>query len=71
MARNFVSRGDYLTMIAAAGGVKSGVGVLIGNLFGIAMTDAAEGAEYEAAVTGVWDLPSAGAINAGAAVYWE
>ena len=71
MAKNFVQRGDYVTMIAPSGGVKSGDPVLIGATFGVAMTDALEGAEFETAVTGVWDLPSAGAIGAGAAVYYD
>jgi predicted RecA/RadA family phage recombinase len=71
MAKNFVQRGDYITVAAPTGGVKSGAPVLIGNTFGIAMTDAAEGEDVEIATEGVFDLASAGAINVNAAVYWD
>jgi predicted RecA/RadA family phage recombinase len=57
-----------VTVTAPAGGVKSR-DVLVGNLIGICTYDAAEGAETELSLTGVWELAKAsGQINAGAAV---
>ena len=34
--KNFIQRGDVITVTAPTGGVTSGQGVLVGNLFGIA-----------------------------------
>jgi predicted RecA/RadA family phage recombinase len=45
----YIQPGRALTVIAPAGGVLSGQGVLIGTLFGIAQYDAVEGAEVEMA----------------------
>lgn len=72
MAKNYVQPGSVVTLTAPAGGVKSGDGVVVNNLFVVAMGDAAEGAEFEGALTGCWTLPkAAGAINAGARVWWS
>ncbi len=67
--RNYVQPGDVVTVTAPAD-VKSGDGVLVGSLFGVAAYDALAGAEVELALVGVFDLPAAGPIDAGAAVYW-
>lgn len=32
--KNFIQRGDVITVTAPTGGVSSGQGVLVGNLFG-------------------------------------
>jgi predicted RecA/RadA family phage recombinase len=69
--KNYIQPGNTVTLIAPSGGVKAGDPILVGSLFGVAATDAAEAAEVEVSLVGVFDLPSAGAINAGAAVYWD
>lgn len=71
MATNFVQDGNVVTLTAPAGGCKSGDPLLIGAFFGVATTDADAGEDVETAVTGVWDLPSAGAFGQGAACYWD
>jgi len=69
--KNFVQQGNTLTFTAAAS-VTSGDGVLSGALFGVASTSAATGEDFEAALTGVFDLPKAtGAISKHAKVYWD
>ena len=71
--RNFIQPGGVLTAVAPAGGVVSGDFVLIGALFGIASTSAAEGEQFELANEGVYELPkvSAQAWTMGALVYWD
>jgi predicted RecA/RadA family phage recombinase len=56
MARNFIQPGETLSLAAPSGGVVSGTGYLIGGLFGVALTTAAEGVTFEFKVTGVWQL---------------
>lgn len=71
--KNFVQEGDVLTLIAPYD-VDAGEGMLVGNLFGVATTDGASGAEVEAFVgEGVFDLDKvdAQAWTAGASVYWD
>jgi predicted RecA/RadA family phage recombinase len=63
---------NVVTVTAPTGGVKSGDGIVVGALFGICATDAAEAAEVEIAIVGVFELPKAsGQINEGAAVWWN
>ncbi len=70
--KNFVQPGVAVTLIAPAGGVASGGGVLVGALFGIAATDAAEGAEVEVETQGVFEMAKDGSTFAqGAKVYWD
>jgi predicted RecA/RadA family phage recombinase len=71
--KNFIQHGDTLTATAPAGGVSSGDGVLIENLFGVAATDADAGDEVELAVVGVYELPkvSTDTIVAFQRVYWD
>ncbi len=70
--KNFIQRGDVITVAAPTGGVSSGDAVLIGTLFGVAATDAVVGAEVEIATVGVFDLPKAAETLApGAALYWD
>lgn len=74
--RNFVQPGDMLDLIAPSGGVTAGVGVLIGDLFVVASTTAAAGAEFVGARSGVFDLAAAThastqAIAVGGPVFWD
>lgn len=71
--RNFIQRGDVVTVPAPTGGILSGAGVLVGALFGIACTTAAEGAEVEIDTSGVYELAktSAQAWTVGAKIYWD
>ncbi|GLK71282.1 DUF2190 family protein [Ancylobacter dichloromethanicus] len=71
--RNFIQRGDVVTVPAPTGGILSGAGVLVGSLFGIACTTADEGADVEIDTTGVYELAktSAQAWAVGAKVYFD
>lgn len=71
--KNYVQRGDILTVTAPTGGVSSGDGVQVGNLFGVAAFDAAEGADVELAVEGVFNLPKVTAddLAVGDTLYWD
>ncbi|MCB1349291.1 MAG: DUF2190 family protein [Maritimibacter sp.] len=69
--RNYIQNGDTITFTSSEA-VQSGQGVVMGALFGIAASDAAADEAFEAAVTGVFELPkAAGVISAGAKVYWK
>lgn len=69
--RNFVQTGDTLTF-TSPDPVASGQGVIMNALFGVAASAADAGDPFEAAVVGVFELPkTAGAIDAGAKVYWK
>ncbi len=71
--KNFIQRGDMITVTAPTGGVTSGQGVLVGNLFGVAAKTAAEGESVEIATVGVYELPKlvSAVIAAGARVAWD
>lgn len=70
--KNFVQAGSAITATAPTGGVSSGDPVLIGNLFGVAAIDAAEGAETELVVQGVYELPKASlTVTAGGIAYFD
>lgn len=69
--RNYVMTGDRLT-VAAPYAVTSGQGLQVGAAFGIATGPAAQGANVECAMEGVFDLPKAtGAISQWQALYWD
>ena len=70
--KNFVAVGNILTLPAPAA-LTSGRGVLIGSIFGVAQTDAANGEDVAILVTGVFELPKAAsqAWTVGAKVYWD
>ncbi|MCK9469037.1 MAG: DUF2190 family protein [Porticoccaceae bacterium] len=72
MAKNFVAKGDAVTVVAAAT-VTSGSGVLLGNLFGVALSGADNGEELVLQLAGVFDLPAAtaDAITVGSVLYWD
>lgn len=70
--KNFVQNGDVISVLAPYT-VASGQGVLVGALFGVAATDAGNGASVEIKREGVFDITAlpadAGAV--GAKVYWD
>lgn len=70
--KNWVQEGDNVT-VAAPYAVSSGNGCLVGTLFGVAVADAAEGADVVLATEGVYDLAktSAQAWTVGADIYWD
>ena len=70
--KNKVQDGDLMT-VAAPATVASGDGVLKGLLFGVALHDAASGADVVIETRGVFTLPktSAQAWVVGAAIYWD
>ncbi|MTI13358.1 DUF2190 family protein [Sansalvadorimonas verongulae] len=71
MAGNKIQEGRFLTVIATAA-VLSGQGVMVGDLFGVAMGDAAIGEEFEIDTAGVYELPkdTSQDIGQGDKVYW-
>lgn len=71
--KNYIQNGDVITVTAPVGGLASGQGVLIGNLFGVAATTVAEGESVEIATVGVYELPklASAVIAAGARVAWD
>lgn len=70
--KNFVQPGDQLT-VAAPYNVNGGQGVLIGQLFGVAFSDALNGASVDIATVGVFDMakPSQAIFTVGAPVYFD
>ncbi|MEP7365625.1 MAG: DUF2190 family protein [Acidobacteriota bacterium] len=70
--KNYVQRGDTLTLAAPAEIISGGV-VIVGSIIGIANGDAAIGAPVDLDVVGVFTLPkvAALAIIAGDVVYWD
>lgn len=71
--KTYVQEGDALEFTAPSGGVVAGNGYLIGSIFGVARTTAAEGAAFILDTGGVYTLPKkAGDTPAqGAVVYWD
>jgi predicted RecA/RadA family phage recombinase len=71
--KNFLQDGDTLTLTAPSGGVVSGNGYIIGDLFVIATVTVAQGLPFAAKTRGVFELPklSAQAWTEGAKVYWD
>lgn len=72
MATNYLQEGGHVT-VAAPAAKTSGDGVLVGSLFGVAITTVANGANVEIATTGVWNLAktSAQAWTVGQRIYWD
>ena len=71
--KTYIQTGDVITVPAPAGGIASGEGMIIGNIFGIAAYSAAVGDPLELATTGVYQLPKATAavLTVGARVAWD
>jgi predicted RecA/RadA family phage recombinase len=70
--KNFIKPGNMTTLVAASA-VSSGQGMLVGALFGVAATNAAQGAEVEACRKGEFELAAVTADTAtqGAKAYWD
>ena len=73
MAGNHVKPGAVLTFTAPSGGVVSGTLYIINNTACLALTSAADGAAFEAAIEGVFRLPKAPsqAWLQGARIMWD
>lgn len=68
--KNYIQPGETVTLPAPVD-VKSGDGVHVGSLFGVAAYDATTGTDVEVALEGVFELPKAAvAITVGAPLYW-
>lgn len=72
MAKSYIQPGNVIT-VTAPDAVSSGDGVLVGDIFGIAMSDAAQGAAVELATVGVFAMGkvSAQAWTVGALIYFD
>lgn len=73
MAKNYVQPGENIDLTAPTGGVTSGVGVLIGRLFAVALSSVAAAAAFLGRRCGVWDLAktNAQAWAVGDKIYWD
>lgn len=71
--QNFIQNGHIIRVKAPAGGIASGEGLIVGNIFGIAAFSSAEGDPVELGTTGVYQLPKASAavLTVGARVAWD
>ena len=71
--KNYIQKGDIITVPAPAGGIASGEGAIIGNIFGIAAYAAAVGDPVELSTVGIYQLPKATAavLTVGARVAWD
>jgi predicted RecA/RadA family phage recombinase len=70
---NYIKPGDTMTFTAPSGGVTSGLGYKIGQLFVVAAITAAEGEEFEGKTDGVYTLPktTGTAWTEGVLLYWD
>lgn len=70
--KNFVQPGEIVSVTAPAA-VVAGAGVLVGSLFGVAVTDAASGAQVNIACDGVFTLAktTGQAWTEGQILYWS
>lgn len=77
MAKNYLGPGDRIVIenedVSGAEDIASGDCVLIGSLFGIAVTDIPVGSSGPIATGGEWEIPktSAQAWAVGEKVYWN
>ena len=71
--KNYIQESRMITLAAPAGGLTSGAGVIIGNLFGIASRTALVGERVAISTEGVYELPklASAVIAAGARVSWD
>lgn len=65
--------GNHITCVAPVGGVTSGTPTRIGKLFGVPMTTAAAGEEFQLLVEGAVELPKEASlvVTAGDRLYWD
>lgn len=69
--KNYIQPGDVIPL-TMAGTVKSGDGILVGTIFGIAATNGIAADVVNCATTGVFELPKAtGALTQGQALFWD
>lgn len=70
--KNFVQKGSTLSLVAAAA-LVAGQPMLVGKIFGVAVSDVAAGAEGEFETQGVFELPALSSDTAavGAVLYWD
>jgi predicted RecA/RadA family phage recombinase len=70
--KNYIQSGDSIT-VAAPYVLTAGQGAKIGQLFGVALADAANGAQVVLNTVGVYDLVKAAsqAWSVGALIYWD
>lgn len=70
--KNYVQNGDVISLVAPYA-VASGAGALVGGLFGVAVTDLANGVAGQFQRKGVFDITALNtdAIAQGAKVYWD
>lgn len=69
--RNYIQDGDRITVVAPSA-LSAGDGVVVGDLFGVALTAAESGALVVIQITGVVRLAkAAGTINPGVRVFWQ
>ena len=70
--KNYVQPGETIEVTAPAA-LSSGDGVLVGTLFGVAQTDAANATQVQISRRGVFTLPKvlAQAWTQGAKIYWD
>ena len=68
MATNYIEDGESLTLIAPAGGVVSGVPLVINTLMVVPLTTAAEGETFAGKPKGVWKLGCTAGLKAGVKV---
>ncbi len=73
MANNSISEGNSIQLTSPAGGTTSGLGYIIGNLFGVAAVDSSAGDKVAFGITGVWDLAkqSGVTLSEGDLVTWD
>jgi len=71
--KTYLQKSDVITVAAPAGGIASGDGLIVGNIFGIAAFAAAAGEPVELATTGVYQMPktTAAVLTVGARVAWD
>mgnify|MGYP003626581379 CR=1 FL=1 len=68
--KTFVQSGQVLTLVAAAA-ATAGEPVIVGQLVGVALEDAAIGDEVVIHTSGVFNMPAADSLSVGAAVEWD
>lgn len=73
MAKNYRKTGEVVTLTAPSGGVESGMLYVIGSLVVVALTSAAQDAQFEGRTLGEWTLPKVGsqAWTEGVKVQWD
>lgn len=71
--KNSVQPGEQITLVAPSGGVTSGVGYVVGAIFGVAVNNAVQDADFEAQTEGVVALAKSGSLTftQGELVFWD